>query len=458
MPRRRTHHSCDQSGVVVVDQHGDLGVGRHVAQALEPLVALGLVVHRVDEAAERSGLGQPGEHEGDEIDGRVGPRLVGGSSPSAVRRCGGWRGDRRERPPPAPASRARLRSIRLWSTGRWRLGQPGRSGLGSQRFKVVAQLPASAQPGDVAERYAWELESLAPLGAVIVECAARSDEEFLAVAHDADAVITSWGFPITAGIIAGMSRCVVIGVGSVGVDMVDVDAATGAGIVVTNTPDIFIEEVADHALALILACARRVVEQHHLVTGGRWLEGRPQLSALPRLWGRTLGLVSFGNVARATARRAAPFGVHLLAYDPFVSELTMTGEGRRAGQLARRAARALRHRLRARPAQPGHLPPDRRGRAGPPAARRHPRQHRPGRRGGRGGPGRGPRRRPAVGGRPRRAGAGAAAAGPPAAGGAERRSCPPTSPRPPPACGRRPAAGWGGRWRWCCRDAGPAPA
>ena len=199
--------------------------------------------------------------------------------------------------------------------------------MGPGGFKVVAQLPAAAPPGHVAERYAWELESLGPIGARIEECAGTTAEGFLAVAHDADAVITSWGFPLTAAIIAGMSRCVVIGVGSVGVDTVDVDAATAAGIVVTNTPDIFIEEVADHALALILACARRVVEQHHLVTGGRWLEGRPQLSELPRLWGRTLGLVSFGNVARATARRAAAFGVHLLAYDPFVSELTMTAEG-----------------------------------------------------------------------------------------------------------------------------------
>ena len=86
-----------------------------------------------------------------------------------------------------------------------------------------------------------------------------------------------------------MARCVVIGVGSVGVDTVDVDAATAAGIVVTNTPDIFIEEVADHALALILACARRVVEQHHLVTERTLARGAaaavgaaPPLGADPR--------------------------------------------------------------------------------------------------------------------------------------------------------------------------------
>jgi D-3-phosphoglycerate dehydrogenase len=193
------------------------------------------------------------------------------------------------------------------------------------RFKVVAQLPAFAQT--VEQRYAWELESLAPIEAEIVEVAASTEEDFLAAAADADALITSWGFPITERIIAGLERCVVIGVGSVGTDMVDVDAATRAGIVVTNTPDIFIEEVADHAMALILACARRVVEQHEMVLEGRWTEGRPVLSRFPRLFGTTLGLVSYGNVARATARRARPFGFHLLAYDPYVSELAMTGDG-----------------------------------------------------------------------------------------------------------------------------------
>jgi D-3-phosphoglycerate dehydrogenase len=194
-------------------------------------------------------------------------------------------------------------------------------------FKVVAQLPAFAQTGSVEQRYAWELESLAPIGAEIIEVAAATAHEFLAVAADADALITSWGFPITDEIVAGLERCVVIGVGSVGTDMVDVDAATRAGIVVTNTPDIFIEEVADHAMALILACARQVVEQHQMVLEGRWTEGRPVLSRFPRLFGTTLGLVSYGNVARATARRAKSFGFRLIAYDPFVSELAMTGDG-----------------------------------------------------------------------------------------------------------------------------------
>ncbi len=163
--------------------------------------------------------------------------------------------------------------------------------------------------------------------AELVEVSAKTEEDFLAEAGDAAAVITSWGFRISRSVIAGLERCIVIGVGSVGVDMVDVEAATEAGIVVTNVPDVFIEEVADHTMALLLAGARRLREMDSMVRRGDWFQGRPLLNEVPRLWGRTLGLVSFGNVARAVARRARPFGMRVIAHDPYVSELKMTGEG-----------------------------------------------------------------------------------------------------------------------------------
>ena len=97
-------------------------------------------------------------------------------------------------------------------------------------------------------------------------------------------------------------------------------AATARGIPVTNVPDTFIEEVADHAMMLLLAGFRRLVEQDKMVRSGRWSEGRPQLLKIPRLMGQTLGFISFGRVARAVARRAAPFGLRLMAYDPFLQE------------------------------------------------------------------------------------------------------------------------------------------
>jgi D-3-phosphoglycerate dehydrogenase len=192
--------------------------------------------------------------------------------------------------------------------------------------KVVVQLPPVAREAPVSERYALELESLDPV-AEIVEVDGSSVSDFLAGAHDADALITSWGINMNQEIIDGLEKCVVIGVGSVGVDMVDVDAATRAGIVVTNVPDVFIEEVADHTLMLLLVCARRAKLMDRMVKEGDWYKGRPVLNHIPRLWGQTLGLISFGNVARAVARRAKGFGLHVIAYDPYVSELKLTGEG-----------------------------------------------------------------------------------------------------------------------------------
>ena len=142
-----------------------------------------------------------------------------------------------------------------------------------------------------------------------------------------DAVLTSWGVRFDETVISTLDRCVVIGVGSVGVDMVDVEAATAAGIVVTNVPDVFIDEVADHTMMLLLAAARRVTVMDRMVRSGDWWKGRPLFDDVPRIFGQTLGLVSFGNVARAVAARAQPFGLRVIAHDPYVSELEITRAG-----------------------------------------------------------------------------------------------------------------------------------
>jgi len=115
--------------------------------------------------------------------------------------------------------------------------------------------------------------------------------------------------------------------GSVGVDSVDVVAATARGIPVTNCPDTFIEEVADHALMLLLASFRRTIEQDRMVREGRWREGRPALLNIPRLNGQTLGLIAFGHVARAVTKRAKAFGLRVIAYDPYIEELVMIEHG-----------------------------------------------------------------------------------------------------------------------------------
>ena len=111
--------------------------------------------------------------------------------------------------------------------------------------RVGIQLPKQARDQTVEQRYSLELEALAPV-ADIVDVRADTPAEFAAGVSEVDAIITSWGLRIDDQVIDALKNCVVIGVGSVGVDMVDIDAATRAGIVVTNVPDVFIEEVADH--------------------------------------------------------------------------------------------------------------------------------------------------------------------------------------------------------------------
>ena len=201
-----------------------------------------------------------------------------------------------------------------------------RNGTNAGRKKVVVQLPASARQQRLRPDYALELETLEGL-ADIVAVDGDSEAAFIAGSRDADALLTSWGIRISRNIIRALEKCVVIGVGSVGVDMVDVEAATEHGIVVTNTPDIFVEEVADHAMMLLLACHRQLKIQEQVVLEDSWYQGRPQVSKVPRLLGQTLGLLGYGNVAQATARRARAFGLHLVASDPYVSEVRMAGEG-----------------------------------------------------------------------------------------------------------------------------------
>src|SRR4029077_5278617 len=136
---------------------------------------------------------------------------------------------------------------------------------------------------------------------------------------DADALYAK-GRPITKRMIDGLQRCKIIALGSVGVDSVAVDAASAKGIPVTNCPDTFIEEVADHAMRLILATHGRLVQQDRLGGGGGGAgrgaegggrEGRRVLWQIPRRPGRPRGLIAFGHVARAVAERAKPFGLNV---------------------------------------------------------------------------------------------------------------------------------------------------
>ncbi len=152
------------------------------------------------------------------------------------------------------------------------------------------------------------------------------EEAFLTEARTADAILAR-DVQLTPRIIAALEKCRVIAGNGVGVDFADIQAATEAGIPVTNVPDIFIEEVADHLMMLLLCTFRDTLNQDRLVREGRWREGRTPLLQIPRLMGQTIGLIGFGHIPRAVAARAKPFGLTVKAYDPFIEELVMIERG-----------------------------------------------------------------------------------------------------------------------------------
>lgn len=144
--------------------------------------------------------------------------------------------------------------------------------------------------------------------------AQRGDEaELVQLAPQADAILTCWK-QVTPAVVDAATRCRHISRYGVGLDNIAVERATAQGIVVTNVPDFCVEEVSDHAMALLLACARGVVGFSRATQQGCW-DNKGQ-GALPRLRGQTLGLIGFGNSARALLPKARGFGLRIVAYTP----------------------------------------------------------------------------------------------------------------------------------------------
>jgi D-3-phosphoglycerate dehydrogenase len=158
---------------------------------------------------------------------------------------------------------------------------------------------------------------LAEIGAELELAPAATPEAILGLAHDADAMLVTYA-KITADMIQQMSRCRVISRFGIGVDNVDLDAATAAGIVVTKVPDYCIDEVSDHAVALLLAAARKIPSSSASVHAGDWR--MKAVVPVHRLRDRVLGLVGFGRIPQLVAPKARAFGLRVVAFDPYVPD------------------------------------------------------------------------------------------------------------------------------------------
>ena len=143
-----------------------------------------------------------------------------------------------------------------------------------------------------------------------------SDQELSERIGDYDGIVIRSATQLGADLIARAERLRVIGRAGIGVDNVDVEAATKRGIVVANAPQSNIVAAAEHTLALMLALARNVPRAHGSLTAGHW--ERSTLGGT-ELYEKTLGILGFGRIGQLVAHRAKGFGMHVLGFDPFVS-------------------------------------------------------------------------------------------------------------------------------------------
>lgn len=161
--------------------------------------------------------------------------------------------------------------------------------------------------------------TLSEAGATLQVDQRRTEDAVLQVAADADLVMVQSIRPLlNERVIPRLIRCRGIIRLGLGYDSVDVAAATREGIPVSNVVDWCTDEVAEHAISLLFACVRRLSPLHRQVSQGRW--ARQVAVPIPRLRGKTLGLIGFGRIARAVAERVKGFGIRLVVYDPYVDE------------------------------------------------------------------------------------------------------------------------------------------
>jgi len=176
------------------------------------------------------------------------------------------------------------------------------------RFKVVFTDSHLFKPRE-------ELEALSGLDCEIVQAVCKSEDETIALCRDAHAVLNT-SAKISRRVIAELKEALVICRYGIGVDTVDIPAATEHGIIVANVPDFCFDEVADTAMSLILSVPRKVHLLNTLVHQGAWK--RDVAKPVHKFRGATLGIYAFGNIGRNLCRKAEPFGFRILVHDPYL--------------------------------------------------------------------------------------------------------------------------------------------
>ncbi|WP_444659001.1 C-terminal binding protein [Caproiciproducens sp. R2] len=165
-----------------------------------------------------------------------------------------------------------------------------------------------------------EKEEISKVNAEIFDYQCKTEDEVIAVAKDCDALIVQF-CPITRKVINSLEHCRLIVRYAIGVDNIDIDAATEKGIYVANVPDYSIDEVSTHAAMLILAMSRKLNQTVSLVRGGKW--NYSLLKPMYRTGNACLGLDGFGAIPKMVAGKMKNFGMKIISYDPYVTKEQM---------------------------------------------------------------------------------------------------------------------------------------
>ncbi len=168
-----------------------------------------------------------------------------------------------------------------------------------------------------------EIESYQNLGVDFQAVPCNTEDEVIAATRDADAIITLMQ-PFSRRVIENLENCKLIFNAGTGFDTIDVQAATEHGICVASPGDYCVEEVSDHAMALLLACARKITRLDRAVRAGKWsafekreIRGKI-LPPMFHLRGQTLGLIGLGRIGGTIAGKAKGFGLKVVAFDPYL--------------------------------------------------------------------------------------------------------------------------------------------
>ncbi|MFX3619103.1 MAG: C-terminal binding protein [Sporolactobacillus sp.] len=161
-----------------------------------------------------------------------------------------------------------------------------------------------------------------PIDLIPAQC--RSEKEVIRICQDADGIINQYA-PINEEVIASLNKCQIIARYGIGVNTIDIKAATEKLICVANVPDYCIDEVSNHALTLLLAGTRKITAANQSTKAGHW--DFKNVQPIHRLNGQVLGLIGFGRIPQLLAEKAKPLGLHILAYDPFVSKEAAQSKG-----------------------------------------------------------------------------------------------------------------------------------